>query len=191
MIQTIGICCTGNSCRSPIMAIWLENLILQSKHNTHLWTAGVKVNENHYKEKFGTEKFAKETAKIMQLNNALLEKLEAHTIKKLNDINKQTDLIFWITELHMTSKIDDPFSETRFERMKEMAKRLGSTLIIIPEKDFAYAAKKKFEKRRDIITDHEERKMYIKLKEPEVVKNYLEQGIIMKKWSSEIFKMIS
>ena len=30
MIKRIGICCTGNTCRSPIMGIWLEE-ILQMK----------------------------------------------------------------------------------------------------------------------------------------------------------------
>lgn len=139
---TIGICCSGNTCRSPITGIWLEQFLNDrgSKNKAIIWTAGIDVPFNEIGVK-KVEHIPLIIAKEMNLNKDLYDKLSNHTVKRLSDQNLKTDLLVWITAPDKTSKIDPGQKENRFQLILNKSKSLNATLMIIPENDDAWEAR--------------------------------------------------
>lgn len=141
VIKRIGICCSGNTCRSPITAIWLEKFHrdLYPNSNLTIWTAGIVVTKDKVNSPMEDDPL--EVAKEMKLDMDLYEKLSKHKSQSVWTMNKQADLIVWISAPNKILQKDSPFNVTRLQRMKELATKLESTLFIIPEKDDAWEAK--------------------------------------------------
>jgi protein-tyrosine-phosphatase len=138
MIKNIGICCSGNTCRSPITAIWLEKLLRNSwpGSDIKIWTAGIDVSET---QKVQTaEPFALEAAKEMNLEDDLYGKLENHKSQSIWNLNYPTDLLVWISS---PKKINDMVlfnGISRLEKMIRLANTFNAKLFLIPEEDNAW-----------------------------------------------------
>lgn len=134
----IGIVCSGNTCRSPIAAAWVHQM-LGKEHtaaDVYVWTAGLNAK--------GGSHVSDETWKIAQKMNFredVMSYLEDHRSRNLKKEERETHLLVWITDPQNVNVIDRGFSSTRVERIREKVEKLGALLIVIPQADDAYMAK--------------------------------------------------
>jgi len=138
---TVGIVCSGNTCRSPIAAAWLRHLLDgDPSRPAQIWTAGLKVEENEKK----VEQEPLLVALDMGMSPMLIRDLEKHEAREVSSEFRSTDLLVWITDPDKLGSSDDGDS-TRIERMRDKAKALGAFLLVVPEADHAWEAKQRGE----------------------------------------------
>ncbi len=165
--KKIGICCTGNTCRSPVTAIWLNHFAIEKNIDVEIWTAGTHVKEADIVNRKGVEEEAINSAIIMGLDKELVDKLKKHVVSDIWSNTNEADLLIWITN------IKNKKHEITKTLMTDLTNKLGCGLKIINEKDKAWKAKKEYLKNDG--------------SSPEKYKSaYLKQGERLKQWSEKI-----
>jgi hypothetical protein len=165
---TVGIVCSGNTCRSPVTEAWLRQILAAKTTNLkcNIWSAGLMLG----KERTVHEQ-PRSIAREMGLSAELLDSLRRHEARDLKKVVKRTDLLVWITDpAKINSKDGNELS--RAERMRVKAKLLGATLLVIPEADLPWEAK-----------EHH-------APDNEVLELYRDQAISLQKWASIIYRFI-
>ncbi len=135
----VGIVCTGNTCRSPITAGWLQHFLDRAPvgREVTVWTAGLSLGRS-----------VKVTAESMRiaieqgLSAPQIAGLKRHRARPLATERRRTDLLVWLTDPKQLQELDDG-PQTRAERMRKKAKAAGATLLLIPESDEPWYAKSK------------------------------------------------
>jgi protein-tyrosine-phosphatase len=162
---TIGIVCSGNTCRSPVTAAWLQEAINQlgNDKNVTVWTAGMRVEKNDVANS-SVEDYVLCVADEMKMSELQINRLREHRVRDLHEETNPTDLLVWITDPNkLMDKVEG--DETRAAFMKKRATDLGAILLVVPEADNAWEAKEN-KKPRD-----------------EVLRLYYEQANKLKEWS--------
>lgn len=165
---TIGIVCSGNTCRSPITGAWLRQLLDHKnfRSDVTVWTAGLNLR--------GRNTVHEEPliiAQQMGMSEQPLTALREHRARDLAAENQKTDLLVWITDPDKINVVDDPYP-SRSQRIQSAAKRLGATVLVIPEPDHAWEAKDRGEP------------------ENEVMELYRDQAIKLREWVWIIYRFI-
>ena len=173
-LYTIGIVCSGNTCRSPVTAAWLKRAISASPRPdiVRVWTAGMRVKRKDVGKK-KVEESALEVARELGLSKGDLREMRKHRVRDLDEETSRTDLLVWISDPNKLSAIDRSSNgKTRSAEMKEKADKLGATLLVIPEADAAWEAKE------------------AKAPPDEVRAAYYQQAQSLRRWSWMVFRFI-
>jgi protein-tyrosine-phosphatase len=140
--QVIGIVCSGNTCRSPVAAAWLQHhLLMADKANSYrIWTAGLSDDASGADPVF-LEPI--EAAQQLGLHPECLSQLQWHKSRHISSIELPTNTLFWITDPEKVNDVEKD-GRTRFNHMSSFAKRLGAKLSVIHEPDKAWIAKSEY-----------------------------------------------
>jgi protein-tyrosine-phosphatase len=134
---TIGVVCTGNTCRSPVTAAWIRHFLIAERLSAKatLWTAGLCPGQSSV---VGEE--ALEIAKEMGLSDEPLNTLTTHRATPLTCESRPTSLLVWISD---PERINDTYDDktSRAGYMMATALKLGAALMVIPEADEAWSVK--------------------------------------------------
>lgn len=134
----IGILCSGNTCRSPVLSAWIKHLVKDDSTLT-IWTAGMNMNDDEVDLPIHEEALI--AANEMNLRSDLIIELIKHKSKKVELITKPANLIIWITEFEKIKEKKDGSDEIRINFIKKILLDKLADLIIIPEKDTAWETK--------------------------------------------------
>ncbi len=134
----IGILCSGNTCRSPVLSAWIKHLIRDDSSLT-IWIAGMNMNDNEVGQSVHQE--ALDAVTVMGLRNELISELSEHRSIKVESITKSANLIIWITEFEKINVKKENSHEIRIDFIKRILVDKHAELILIPEKDTAWETK--------------------------------------------------
>jgi Low molecular weight phosphotyrosine protein phosphatase len=154
-MYTFGIVCSGNTCRSPIAAAWLRQVMAMRPPTqvVQIWTAGMAIERQ---TDIGTKPIEPEpllVAEYMGLPDSEFESLRQHRVRDLRSEERLTDLLAWITDpSKLFIKTNDGL--TRAEYMRQRAKALDATLLVIPEADHAWQAKKDGAPEKEVLAQY-------------------------------------
>lgn len=164
----IGILCSGNTCRSPILAAWLKQ-ILPNDSQLEIWTAGMSMKD--YKVGCKVKESAILAAKKLNLDKNLITELENHKSIKVENIAESANLIIWITDFENINAEKEGSNIKRIDFINTILIKYNAILVILPEKDEAY-----------------EKSINVNSTEKEIDEAYLAQSIRLKEWAEIIYK---
>jgi protein-tyrosine-phosphatase len=166
----IGILCSGNTCRSPVLAAWIKHLV-EDDCSLTIWTAGMNMNNDEINKPVHKE--ALYAARVIGLRNDLISELSEHRSIKVESITTSANLIIWITEFEKIKVKKDNSQEIRIDFIKRILLDKQADLFLIPEKDTAWETKNNKSST-----------------EQEVCDAYKQQSEKLKQWAEIIYKTI-
>lgn len=172
---TIGIVCSGNTCRSPIARAWLRHLLARENltSRVQIWTAGLRLTPGESPE---VPDQAQTVGKEFGLSEPIRNELQVHRRGALADEHTKTQLLVWIKDAGKVNERDEDDGPTRAEILRQKADELGATLLVIPEPDDAFEIREEY-----------------KGKNPEstkVVAAYRTQSIAILRWMDIVWRFV-
>lgn len=164
----IGILCSGNTCRSPIFAAWLKQILPNDSH-LEIWTAGMSMKD--YEVGCKVKESAILAAKKLNLDKNLITELENHKSIKVENITESANLIIWITDFENINAEKEGSNIKRIDFINTILIKYNAILVILPEKDEAH-----------------EKSINVNSTKKEIDEAYLAQSIRLKEWAEIIYK---
>lgn len=132
---TIGILCSGNTCRSPVLSAWIKHIVKDDSTLT-IWTAGMNMNDEEVNLAVFDDALI--AANEMEMRGDLILELKKHRSRKVEFITEPANLIIWITEFEKFKAKKENSEDLRIDFIKKILLKKQADLIIIPEKDVAW-----------------------------------------------------